>query len=411
MREYAVFTVSAKAEKSLRGGHPWAYADEVRAVAGEYEQGGIVDVVTEKGKWLGAGFVNDASKIRVRLISRNANDRFDEAFWERRIRYAVAYRKTVMGSLETCRLIFGEADSFPGFTVDKYADLVVTQVLSLGIERVKDTLYRILLRVLAEEGQPVRGVLERCDVAVREKEGLSQYKAFYRAEGIPAPAEGTEAEAARVMIRENGLDYEIDCLEGQKTGYFLDQKFNRAAAARIAPGLNVLDCFCNIGGFSLNCAKAGAARVTGVDISEAATATARAGAERNGLSANCEFVTADVFDLLTGLAASGKHEYNYIILDPPAFTKSRDTVRDAYRGYKDINYRAMRALPRGGYLATCSCSHFMSDELFRRMLDDAAADAAVSLRQIEARQQAPDHPILRGVPETEYLKFYLFQVV
>ncbi|MCQ2354947.1 MAG: class I SAM-dependent rRNA methyltransferase [Clostridia bacterium] len=412
-RPYAEFTVSQKAERSLRSGHPWVYADEVRGVAGEYSGGDIVDVISEKGRWLGAGFVNDESKIRVRLVSRNANDKFDENFWERRIRYAVSYRKTVMGSLDTCRLIYGEADSFPGFTVDKYEDLLVTQVLSLGVEVRKDMLYRILIRVLAEEGQNVRGILERCDVPVRKKEGLEEYKAFYRADGIPAPEKGEDAEAraAKVTILENGLYYDIDCLNGQKTGYFLDQKFNRAAAARIGRGLNVLDCFCNIGGFSLNCAAGGAAHVTGVDISELAVAAARAGAKKNGLTENCEFVAADVFDMLTDLASCGKKPYDFIILDPPAFTKSRETAKDAYRGYKDINLRAMRALPRGGYLATCSCSHFMTDEMFRQMLTEAAADASVSLRQIEQRLAAPDHPVLWGVPETEYLKFYLFQVV
>lgn len=412
-RPYAAITVSQKAERSLRGGHPWVYADEVRTVSGEYAGGDVVDVMSEKGRWLGAGFINDESKIRVRLVSRNANDKFDADFWERRIRYAVAYRKTVMGNIDTCRMIFGESDQFPGLTVDKYSDLLVTQVLSLGIEKRKDMLYRILLKVMEEEGYHIRGILERCDVPVRKKEGLDEYKAFYRADGIPAPDEDPEAEAraAKVTIVENGLYYDIDCLNGQKTGYFLDQKLNRAAVAKIAKGMNVLDCFCNIGGFSLNCAAGGAAHVTGADISEAAVAAATAGAERNGLTGNCEFVSVDVFDLLTKLASGGTHPYDLIILDPPAFTKSRETAKDAYRGYKDINLRAMRALRRGGYLATCSCSYFMTDEMFRQMLADAAADAGVSLRQIEQRLAAPDHPVLWGVPETEYLKFYLFQVV
>lgn len=405
-RPYSVCTVSEKAERSLRAGHPWVYDTEVLDIRGAYENGDIVDVYTKKGKWLGAGYVNDHSKIRVRLISRNTNDRFDESFYRRRIRYALGYRRQVMGEdFCACRLIFGEADQFPGLTVDRFEDILVTEVLSLGTDRIKLMLYRLLQEELALLGVTVRAIYERSDSALRGKEGLDIAVGFVRLPGLAENLDG------HVEIVENGIRYDVDYINGQKTGFFLDQKYNRAAVAKLAKGRTVLDCFTHTGAFALNAAKGGAAHVTAVDISETALASAKRNSALNGLHGRMDFQAADVFALLTKMGESGKCPYDFIILDPPAFTKSGATVRSAYRGYREINRRALQLLPRGGYFATCSCSHFMTDELFREMLIEAAADAGVSLRQIEARQQAPDHPILWGVPETNYLKFYIFQVV
>ena len=405
-RDFPVFTVTPKAERSLRAGHPWVYGEEITAVEGGYRNGDMVDVVSSKGRYLGTGWVNDHSKIRVRILSRNANDIFDEAFFRRRVRYALDYRKTVMGPTDyrCCRLIFGEADQFPGLTVDRFENVLVTQTLSLGMEQRKEWVFRALVEGLREDGAEIAALYERNDVAIRELEGLRQNKGFYPLEGFRDDLDG------HVIITENGLRYDVDYIEGQKTGFFLDQKYNRQAAARLAQGRRVLDCFTHTGAFALNAAAAGAAHVTAVDVSQFALELAAENGRRNGLT-NLDYLCADVFDLLTRMAREKKCDYDYIILDPPAFTKSRATADRAYHGYKEINLKAMRLLPRGGYLATCSCSHFMSDEMFRRMLREAAQDAGVTLRQIEARQQAPDHPILPGVPETDYLKFYLLQVV
>ena len=405
-RDFPVFTVTSKAERSLRAGHPWVYGEEITAVEGGYRNGDMVDVVSSKGRYLGTGWVNDHSKIRLRILSRNANDTFDEAFFRRRVRYALDYRKTVMGPADyrCCRLIFGEADQFPGLTVDRFENVLVTQTLSLGMEQRKEWVFRALVEGLREDGAEIAALYERNDVAIRELEGLRQNKGFYLLEGLRDDLDG------HVIITENGLRYDVDYIEGQKTGFFLDQKYNRQAAARLAQGRRVLDCFTHTGAFALNAAAAGAAHVTAVDVSQFALELAAENGRRNGLT-NLDYLCADVFDLLTRMAREKKCDYDYIILDPPAFTKSRATADRAYHGYKEINLKAMRLLPRGGYLATCSCSHFMSDEMFRRMLREAAQDAGVTLRQIEARQQAPDHPILPGVPETDYLKFYLLQVV
>lgn len=404
-RNYPVAAITEKAEHSIKKGHVWVYGEEVTDVIGNYRNGDLVDVVTRKGRFLGTGFINDNSKIRIRIISKNANDKFDAAFFERRLRYCFEYRRTVMGEdFACCRLIFGEADSFPGLTVDRFGDILVTQVLSLGIEKRKDIIFPLMLKVLDEMGVTIKAIFERNDVGIREKEGLAQYKAFYEYEGLETGLDG------KTIINENGIVYDVDYINGQKTGFFLDQKYNRLAAGRIAKDKTVLDCFTHTGAFALNCARMGAKRVTAVDISKDAVELTKENAERNGLS-NVDFLCADVFELLTRLYDEGDRTYDYIILDPPAFTKSSKTVRSAERGYKEINMKAMKLLPRGGYLATCSCSHFMTDELFRKMLRSAAADAGVSLLQIEARQQSPDHPILWNVPETDYLKFYLFQVV
>lgn len=403
-RNFPCVFVTNKAERSLRGGHPWLYADEVTTIDGEYQNGDLVDVYTLKHRYLGTGFINNNSKILVRIISRNANDKFDFAFYERRVRYALEYRRTVMGAdFSCCRLIFGEADCFPGFTVDRFNDVLVTQVLSLGIEKIKDMLYELLIQELGRLGEHISAVYERNDVKIRELEGMEQYKGFWK---------GSREELSGVTeITENGLKFSVDYINGQKTGFFLDQKYNRAAIRRIANGRKVLDCFTHTGAFALNAAAAGAKLVNAVDISETAIEMTKKNAELNGLTENMEFTCANVFDLLTEMYKVGNSPYDLIILDPPAFTKNKSTVKDAFRGYKEINLKAMRLLDRGGYLATCSCSHFMTGSLFKQMLHDAAADADVSLRQIEARQQSPDHPILWNVPETDYLKFFIFQVV
>ncbi|MGI5959939.1 MAG: class I SAM-dependent rRNA methyltransferase [Massiliimalia sp.] len=405
-RNYPIARITPKGEKALQSGHPWVYDTEITEMEGQPVNGGLIDVISAKGRYLGTGFLSETSKIRIRLISRNANDRFDEAFWERRIRYAWEYRKTVMGDdIDCCRIIFGEADSFPGLTVDRFHDILVTQTLSLGMEKLKPVIFPILYRVLKEDGQNIAGIYERNDVAIRAHEGLEEGKGFFPLEGVPVP-DFTETE-----IVENGIRYHVDFENGQKTGFFLDQKYNRLAVAKLARGKRVLDCFTHTGSFALNAAKGGAAHVCAVDVSEDAVAMARRNAEQNGLEDRMSFVAENVFDLLPKLSEPGAEKYDFIILDPPAFTKSRKTVQNALRGYKEINYRAMKLLPRGGYLATCSCSHFATEEKFCKMLHDAAHDAGVQLRQIEARQQAPDHPILWNVPETNYLKFYLFQVV
>lgn len=405
-RQYPKVWVTPKAERSVKGGHPWIYGEEIIKTEGVPQNGGLVDVLAGNA-FLGTGFFNSASKITVRLISRNANDVFDARFWRRRVEYAVRYRKTVMPGpdFSCCRLIHSEADDLPGLTVDRYGSLLSVQVTCLGMELVKDLVYRALWDVLAEMGETILGLYERNDTALRPLEGLPEYKGWYAGSGFPVP------ESAVTEICENGVRYLVDVENGQKTGFFLDQKYNRAAVGRIARGKRVLDCFTHTGSFGLNAALGGAEHVTCVDISQTAVDMAKANAVRNGLDGKMDFWCEDVFDLLTRLADQKCRDYDLIILDPPAFTKSRRNVRSAARGYKEINLKAMKLLPRGGYLATCSCSHFMTDELFRKVLADAAKDASVTLRQIEARQQAPDHPILWGVPETEYLKFYLFQVV
>ena len=405
-RGFPRFIITPKGTRWVEQGHPWIYADEVIREEGACENGALADAVSEKGKYLGTGFVSRESKIRLRLLSRNANDRFDEAFWKRRIKYAWDYRKTVMGEdISCCRVIFGEADSFPGLTVDRFSDILVTQTLSVGMEKIKPMLFPLLVQVLREDGQEIRGIYERNDVAIRALEGMEQNKGWFPLAG-ETPPESTVTE-----ICENGIVYSVDVENGQKTGFFLDQKYNRLAVARLAKGRRVLDCFTHTGSFALNAAKGGAEHVTAVDVSASAIEMARENARRNGLEEKMDFITADVFDLLPELAAKGKAPYDFIILDPPAFTKSRKTVNSAQRGYKEINLRALKLLPRGGYFATASCSHFMPSELFVKMLRSAALDAGVELRQIEAHQQAPDHPILWNVPETDYLKFYIFQVV
>ena len=408
-RIYPAVTVDDRCEARVRAGHVWVYESDVKECSVTPENGALCDVFSRRGRYLGTGFFNAASKIRVRMLSTNANDRFDDLFWERRVRYAIEYRRAVMASgadFLCCRLIFGEADQFPGLTVDRFGDVLVTETLSLGIELRKNVIFPAIVRVLAEMGVPVKALYERNNVAIRRLEGMEETVGFYHCEGLDETPSMTEA-----MICENGITYHVDFMHGQKTGFFLDQKYNRLAAAKLARGRTVLDCFTHTGSFALNAAKAGAAHVDAVDISADAIAMTRRNAEENGLADKMDFICADVFAYLDELNAKKQRKYDMIILDPPAFTKSAGTVNNAYAGYREINRKALQLLPRGGYFATASCSHFMPSELFCKMLREAAYDARVTLRQIEARQQSPDHPILWTVPETDYLKFYLFQVI
>lgn len=398
--------ISKRAELAVRGGHPWVYESEIKSVEDGAGPGDIVRVLSSKGKFLGSAFYNPHSKIRLRIFSTNANDRFDGAFWKRRAAYAVNYRLQVMREedRDCMRLIFGEADQMPGLTVDRFGDILSVEILSLGMEQRKQVILNALIEVLRERHLPVSAVYERNEGNIRTLEGMEQYKGFYASPLLNETAHKTVTD-----IVENGIRYTVDVENGQKTGFFLDQKFNRLAAGMIAKGRHVLDCFTHTGAFALNAARCGAASVTAVDISEEAVEMTAHNAAINHLPVKA--VKADVFNYLTELDASHSKDYDYIILDPPAFTKSGDTVRSAYRGYKEINYRAMKILPRGGYLATCSCSHFMGRDLFIKMVKEAARDANVTLRLIEERRQAPDHPILLTVPETEYLKFFLFQII
>ena len=406
MREFTKIKITPKGERAARHGHPWVFSDEITDVDGKYTNGDLVDVYSSKDKYLGTGFINDNSKIRVRIISTNANDKFDEAFWQRRVQYALDYRRQVMGEdFNCCRLIFGEADNFPGLTVDKFEDVLVAQVLSLGIELRKDVIFTKIIEIMRSYGEEINCLYERNDVKIRKLEGMEEYKGFYK-----NPLLDEAKEHTTLVITENGIKYNVDVENGQKTGFFLDQKYNRRAVAHLAKGRKVLDCFTHTGAFALNAARGGAQSVTAVDISQEAVDMTTKNIEMNGLT-NVTAIKADVFNLLTKLIEEKNKDYDFIILDPPAFTKSHATVTNAYRGYKDINLRAMKLLPRGGYLATCSCSHFMKEDLFLKMLNEAASDAKVTLRQIEARQQSPDHPIVFGIPETYYLKFYLFQIV
>lgn len=409
---YTHVKVSSKAEKTLRGGHIWVYRDEIKEINGDFNNGDIVEVYSESDRFLGSGFINTKSKIAVRIISKNRNDRFDIDFWERRVRYALSYRYSVMGKedFNCCRLIFGEADTFPGLTVDRFDDILSVQVACLGTELIKDMLYSLIVKVLREDySQKISAIYERNDLKVRTLEGMSEYCGFYTSgdfgQSLRSDLDGI------AYITENGIKYEVDYINGQKTGFFLDQKYNRAAIRKISCGKSVLDCFTHTGSFGLNAAAAGALHVNSVDISADALKTAEHNAKMNGLDGIITYTQADVFELLSGLADKKCRDYDFIILDPPAFTKSRDTLKNAIKGYRDINTLAMRILPRGGYLATCSCSHFMTDTYFKQMLHNSAVDANVSLRQIEARTQSPDHPILWNVSETDYLKFYIFQVV
>ena len=425
-RPYPKAIVTRKAAKALAGGHPWVFEGEVtrieQAADGTLaENGCVIDLFEENGTWQGVGLLSEQSKIRVRVVSRNANDRIDAAFWERRLRWAWQHRVSSMGAralpgtpsdLEACRVVFSEADGLPGLTVDRYGDVLVSQVGTVGMQRLRDVIYPLLIGVLVESGVSARGIFERNDSPTRTKEGLPLEKGWWQGPGsLASPAD------ARVTIVENGLSFALDLENSQKTGYFLDQKYNRRAVRQIAAGRRVLDCFCHVGPFGLNAAAGGAEFVRCVDASQTALDLAAENARINGLADRMAFSREDIVEWLPQLARSRSMQreaggpFDLIVLDPPAFTKSRANVRTASRGYREINAAAMRLLPRGGYLATCSCSHFMTRDLLAEAIADAAHSANVQLKQVEERQQAPDHPILWGFPESHYLDFFVFQVV
>lgn len=392
--------ITKKQEISVRNGHPWIYADEIMEIPEEVENGCFIDVFGKKGNYLGTGFYSALSKIRIRLLGNNANETYDDAFFARKVRYAIAYRMDVMKEdISACRLIHGEADGLPGLTVDRYNDILVTQVESYGTELHKDVIYRELIAQLEEYGEKISGIYERNEGELRKKEGLKQYKGWY---GDSHP------ESVITEIKENGIIYEVDVENGQKTGFFLDQKYNRRAIWKLAAGRDVLDCCTHTGSFALNAAKAGAKNVTAMDISESALDMARKNAERNHLGLS--FRQGDVFEVLKQLREEHAH-FDFIILDPPAFTKSRKTFNNARKGYREVNADAMRLLKRGGYLASASCSHFMPKAEFEKMLVEAAKDAGVGIRIIEQRGAAFDHPVMPAIPETEYLKFFLLQII
>lgn len=399
-RTFPYARVTKKQEMSLKKGHPWIYADEITETSGTIDNGALVDVFGAKDNYLGTGLWSEASLIRIRLLGTNANETYGDAFFERRVRYAVQYRFDVMKEdIFACRLIHGEADGLPGVTADRYQNLIVTEIASYGMELHKDAIYRALLESLREKGEVIDGIYERNEGDLRKKEGLEQYKGWY-GENHP--------DSVITEFTENGIVYEADVENGQKTGFFLDQKYNRLAIRRLAEGRKVLDVCTHTGSFALNAAKGGALSVTAADISESALKMAEENAKRNNL--DLSFVQGDVFELLPRLRAEHA-KFDLIILDPPAFTKSRKTFHNARGGYQEINREAMKLLPRGGYLATASCSHFMPESEFRKMIADAAREAGVTARICEIRHAAPDHPVLPDVPETEYLKFFILQIV
>ena len=383
--------------RTLKAGGAWIFDNEIDKVEGTPEDGSLVEVRDFDGYGMGTGFYNSRSKIRVRMMSRKAGQVIDRDFLRMRVQNAWDYRKKTVDT-SSCRIIFGEADFLPGLVVDKFSDVLVVQSLALGIDRMKEEILSLLVEVLRADGVEIRGIYERSDAKVREQEGLPRQKGFIGAE-FPT----------RVQIVENGVRYEVDVEDGQKTGFFLDQKYNRLAIQRLCRDARVLDCFTHTGSFALNAGIAGASSVLGVDASQLAVDQARINAELNGLSDRIQFQCADVFDLLPELERQGE-QFDVVILDPPAFAKSRASVKNATRGYRDINLRGMKLVRDGGYLATCSCSHFMTYELFTQTIAQAARSAHVRLRQVEYRTQAPDHPILWAADESYYLKFYIFQV-
>lgn len=400
-RDYPQVIITRKGEKWLDNGHPWLYESDINTISGKYDNGDIVDVIGPKGKYLGTGFINEHSKIRVRIFCRDASASIDREYWKRTLEYAVSFRETLFpDGLKACRLVFGESDRLPGLTIDKFDDVLVSQITVLGMDLIKDTIYELLTEILTEKGCSVYGIYERNDLQVRELEHLSQHTGWWKQ---------PEKDKDNVIIMENGLRIMVDFKNGQKTGYFLDQRDNRRLVSEIARGKKVLDCFTHTGSFALNCAAKEAESVTAVDISQTALKQAQINAELNGLEDRIRFVQADVFDYLDNDVR--KKAYDLIILDPPAFTKSKKTVDYAYKGYLNINMKAMQLLGRGGYLATCSCSHFMPYEMFEKMLREACYKTGFQLKQISATQQGRDHPILMSCPETDYLKFYIFQVI
>ncbi len=394
----AVVTVKKGEARSLKAGGLWIYDNEIDTITGNAEDGALVRVNDFDGYFLGTGFLNRKSKLTVRILTREKDAEINEAFLEKRVRAAWEYRKKTVDT-GSCRVIFGEADFLPGLVVDKFSDVCVVQSLALGIDRLKPVILEALKRVLAEDGIVLRGIYERSDAKVREQEGMERFKGFL-----------SEPFDTEVEIVENGVRYLVDVADGQKTGFFLDQKYNRLAVQRLCKNAEVLDCFTHTGSFALNAGIAGAKSVLGVDASELAIEQAKKNAVLNGLEERVRFRCADVFELLPELERQ-KQQYDVVILDPPAFTKSRNSVKNAVRGYREINLRGLRLVKDGGYLCTCSCSHFMTPELFAETIAQAAKDAHVRLRQVEYRTQAADHPILWAAEESYYLKFYIFQVV
>ena len=394
----AVGTLKKGAGRTLKEGGPWIYDNEIESIMGRFTDGDIVLVHDFDGYPLGRGFINRNSKLTVRMMTRNRDTEVDESFIRMRVKNAWEYRKKVMDDISSCRVIFGEADFLPGLVVDKFADVLVVESLALGIDRFKEMIIDILKELMEADGIHIRGVYERSDAKVREQEGMERYKGF-----IGAPFD------TKVEIVENGVRYYVDVKDGQKTGFFLDQKYNRRAAAKLCKGARVLDCFTHTGSFALNAGMAGAEHVTGVDASELGVAQARENAALNGLEDRVEFICEDVFDLLPRLEKQGE-KFDVVILDPPAFTKSRSSIKKAVKGYREINLRGMKLVKDGGYLATCSCSHFMDYELFTQTIGQAARNVHKRLRQVEFRTQSPDHPILWGAGDSYYLKFYIFQV-
>ena len=393
----AIVTLKKGEGRMLKSGGLWIFDNEIESVLGSFENGDIVSVHDFDGYGLGKGFINQNSKIRVRMLTRNRHQEIDDDFLRMRVREAWDYRKKVSDT-GSCRVIFGEADFLPGMVVDKFSDVLVVQSLALGIDRLKDTILRLLKEVLAEDGIEIRGIYERSDAKVRRQEGMELYKGF-----IGEPFD------TNVEILENNVRYLVDVKDGQKTGFFLDQKYNRLAIQKLCRDAKVLDCFTHTGSFALNAGIGGAAHVLGVDASELGVEQARRNAALNHMEDRVKFICRDVFELLPELEEKGE-KFDVIILDPPAFTKSRNSVKNAVKGYREINLRAMKLVRDGGFLATCSCSHFMTYELFTQTIHQAARNVHKRLRQVEYRTQAPDHPILWAAEESYYLKFYLFQV-
>ena len=395
--EYAVATLKKGEGRALKAGGAWIYDNEIESVMGHFEDGDLVLVRDFDGYGLGKGFINRHSKIRIRMMTRNPEQEIDREFLHNRVKAAWEYRKKTVDT-SSCRVIFGEADWIPGMVVDKFSDVLVVQALALGIDRMKKTVIEELEKVLAEDGVSIRGVYERSDAKEREKEGMERVKGFL---GEPFDT--------NVEIVENGVRYLVDVKDGQKTGFFLDQKYNRLAIQKLCKDARVLDCFTHTGSFALNAGLAGAQEVIGVDASELGVHQAELNAKLNGLEQTVRFTCADVFDLLPDLEKKGE-KFDVVILDPPAFTKSRNSIKNATKGYREINMRGLKLVKDGGFLATCSCSHFMSYELFTQTIAQAAKSVHKRIRQVEYRTQAPDHPILWAADESYYLKFYIFQV-
>ena len=394
----AIVTLKKGEGRTIKAGGAWIFDNEIDTITGRFKNGEVVTVHDFDGYPMGKGFINQNSKIRIRMMTRKPDQEIDESFLKMRVKNAWEYRKTTVDT-SSCRIIFGEADFLPGLVIDKYEDVLVVECLALGMEQFKEIIVNFLKDILAEDGIKIRGVYERSDANERTKEGLSKVKGFIG-----------DAFDTNVEIVENGVHYMVDVANGQKTGFFLDQKYNRLAMQRICKGKKVLDCFTHMGTFALNAGIAGAVDVTGLDISEYAVSQAEANARLNHLENIVHFRQANVLDELPKLAQAGE-KYDVVILDPPAFTKSREATKNAIKGYREINMKGLKLVKDGGYLATCSCSHFMTQDLLAKTVKEAAKATHKRLRQVEFRTQAPDHPILWAADESYYLKFFIFQVV